>query len=143
MQRLRRSFMRSRVRDDATIAAELDAPALRGGQCVLGALGNSLRFMLGHHRHDSHRQPVGVRHVGGDEVDTRLLQAEQEMRVARQAIELGDNKPRPVQAAHRESFRQCWPIGALAALDLGELADDLPVAAIEILRNRSLLRFQP
>jgi len=45
-----------------------------------------------------------------------------------------------VQAAHGKSFRQFWPIGALAALDLGELADDLPVAAIEILRNRFLLR---
>ena len=42
---------------------------------------------------------------------------------ARQSIELCDDKPCPVQAAHG-SFRQFWPIGALAALDLGELAAD-------------------
>jgi len=31
-----------------------------------------------------------VRHVGGDEFDAGLLEAEQEVRVARQTVELGD-----------------------------------------------------
>ena len=51
---MRTAGVRSRVRDHATIDAELDASALRGGQRVLGAL-----FILVHHRHDPHRQPVG------------------------------------------------------------------------------------
>ena len=102
--------MRARARDDVAIAAELDAAPLRGGQCCLGSLGDAQRFVLGYHGHDAHRQPVRVRHVGRNKVDAGFFQAEQEVGVARQSIELCDDKPRPVQAAHGKSFRQFWPI---------------------------------
>jgi hypothetical protein len=86
--------VRARARDDAAVAAELDAAPLRGGQCSFGSLGDAQRFILGHHGHDAYRQPVCVRHVGAYELDTRLLEAKEEVRVARQTIELRDNQRR-------------------------------------------------
>jgi hypothetical protein len=45
------------------------------------------------------------------------------MRVARQAIQLGDHQLGIVQTAQGQRFRELRPIRLLAALDLGELAD--------------------
>jgi hypothetical protein len=55
-------------------------------------------------RHDAHGHPVRVRHVGGHEIDARLLQAEQEVRVAGQPVELGDDERRAVQRQVRIAF---------------------------------------
>ena len=52
--------------------------------------------LFGHHGHDPDREPVRLWHVGRDEVDARLLQAEEEVSVARQPVELGDEQFRSV-----------------------------------------------
>jgi Resolvase, N terminal domain len=61
------------------------------------------------HSHDAHRHAIGVRHVGGDEIDTRLVQPQQEMRIAAQSVELCDHQRGALQAAGVQSLRQLRP----------------------------------
>jgi hypothetical protein len=71
-----------------------------------------------------------------------LLQAEQEMRVAGQSVQLCDDEPCAASPARREGFRELWTIAIRAALDLGELRDDLPFAAVKLVMNRLALRLE-
>ena len=98
----------------------------------LGALGDHAALGLRHQRHDADHHLVGLRHVGGDELDAGLLQAEQEVRVAGEPVELGDDQRRAVDLAGVERLVQRRPVVVvLAALDLDVLLDQLPVAAVE------------
>jgi hypothetical protein len=72
------------------------------------------------------RQLVGVGIVDGDKFDAGLHQSRDEREVAREAIELRNDKPRLVLAAGREGFRQFGALGALAALDLDMLGAQFP-----------------
>ena len=42
----------------------------------------ALAFLVGHKRHDAYGQPIGSRHVRGNEVNASLFQAKQEVRIA-------------------------------------------------------------
>ena len=53
--------------------AQLRPAGLGGGERGLGALADRLTLLLGDQRHDADREPVGVRHVDGDELDAGLL----------------------------------------------------------------------
>jgi hypothetical protein len=86
------------------------------------------------------RQPVGLRQVGGHEINAGLLKAEEEIRIARQAIELGNDQLGTDQPAELERCSQLWAICMLAALDLHELPHELPVATVEIVLNGPALR---
>ena len=65
-----------------------------------------------------------MRHVGGDELDAGLLEAEQEVRVARQAVELGDQQHGAAEAALGHSERELRAVAAPAALHLLEGGGD-------------------
>jgi hypothetical protein len=55
------------------LVAELNSTRLCGCQCRVGALGDHAPLLLSDHGHDVHRKSVGVRHVGGHEVNASLF----------------------------------------------------------------------
>jgi hypothetical protein len=86
-----------------------------------------------------------VRHVGRGEPDPGLLQAQQEMSVAAQPVELRDEQNAVREAGVFERLRQLGPVDALAALDFCVARQELPARAPrrnEGLRRR-LLRLEP
>src|SRR5262245_20606874 len=66
-------------------AAKLDAAALGGGQGGLGALADHCPLVLGDGGEDVDGEPVGVRVVGGDELDVAVHQRSDEGEVAETA----------------------------------------------------------
>jgi len=48
-----------------------------------------------------------------------------------------------VQARRGQRLVECGPVRTFAALDLGEIVDNLPAAAVEIRGDRRALRIQP
>src|SRR5262245_36081255 len=66
-------------------AAKLDAAALGGGQGGLGALADRCPLVLGDGAGDVGGQPVGVRVVGGEELDGAVHQRRDEGEVAETA----------------------------------------------------------
>jgi len=65
-----------------------------------------------------------VRHIDRDELDAGLLQAQQEVRITGQPIELGDDQRGPVGLAGLEGFGQRSAIAiVLAALNLDMFLD--------------------
>jgi hypothetical protein len=67
-----------------------------------------------------------VRHVAGDELDAGVHQAGDEMHIARQPIELRDDKLRPLLFAGCERSGELRTVVVLAALDLDELGFERP-----------------
>ena len=63
-------------------------------------------------------------HVGGDELDAGLLEAEQEVGVARQAVELGDQQHGAAEAALGEGEGELRAVPPPAALHLLEGGGD-------------------
>jgi diguanylate cyclase (GGDEF)-like protein len=124
---------RGDLADVAAIASELHAPGLGSGQSGLRAGADHVALGLRDDRHDADDHFVRLRHVGGDEADTGLLQPEQEVGVAGEPIELGDNQRGAVHSAETESLGELRAVVVtLPALDLLDLGDELPVAAVEI-----------
>jgi len=111
-----------------------------GRQRVFGAPADHFPLFLGNYRHDVHGDPVRVRHIGRDEVHAGLLQPEQEVRVAGQSIQLGDNELGAEHPAGLDGLGQHWPVGVFAALDLDKFLHQRPVAAIQVISNRAALR---
>jgi hypothetical protein len=70
--------------------------------------------------HDTDGQTVGVRHLGRDELDAGLLQAEQKVRVAGQSVELSDQQHAAAEAAFGEGQAELRAVSASAALNLFE-----------------------
>ena len=69
---------------------------------------------------------LALRHVDRSEVDAGIAQAEQEHRIAAQAIEAADDQLRTVEPARRERpMRAPGGYDGLAALDLDDLLDEL------------------
>jgi hypothetical protein len=71
-----------------------------------------------------------------DEIDACLLKAEQEMRIARETVQFRNDQRGAPELAVLERLGEHRPVRPLAALDLGVLGDELPVAAVEIVENR-------
>ena len=121
--------------------AQLRPSGLGGGERRLGPLADRLTLLLSDQSHDPDREPVRMRHVDRDELDPGLLQSEQEMRIAAQPVELGNNQFCVVDAAGVERARESRTVVVtLAALDLDVLLDQGPVAAVEPDGNRLALR---
>jgi hypothetical protein len=104
--------------------------------------GNHLAFGLCDHGHDVNGQAIGFRHVASNELDTGLLEACQKMDIAPEAVELRHEQygARAPGVVHRLS-----ELGAalrLAALDLGVLAEHLPMAAVQEIDDRLALRVE-
>jgi hypothetical protein len=57
------------------------------------------KLLLCDHGHDPHGEPVGVRHVRRNEIDAGLLETQQEMCIAAQSINLGDDELCAVESA--------------------------------------------
>ena len=82
-------------------------------------------------------------HVDRNELHASLLQAQQEVRIAAQSVELGDHELRVVGATGFERFVESRPIiGAFAALHLDMLFDKLPPAPVQPCLDRRALGFQ-
>src|SRR5215204_5221266 len=70
-------------------------------------------------------------------------QAEQEHRIAGEAIEPRDDQLGPVATARLERTGEAWPVAmAFAALDLDDLLDELPVAAVKPIGHVLALRLE-
>ena len=67
-----------------------------------------------------------------------LHQRGNEGQIARQPVELGNHQLRLLPAAGFQRLRQLRPIAVLAALDLGELRDQLGIAVDEVEHRRPL-----
>jgi hypothetical protein len=102
-------------------ATQLDPPRLGRGERRLRPLGDCAPLFLRDHRHDADRQTVSVWHVRRSESYPRTLEPEEEVRIAGEAIELGDDQRRFSNPAFREGSRELRAIVPLAALDLDEL----------------------
>jgi hypothetical protein len=72
--------------------AEFLAARLGGGERGLGALRDCLALVLGDGGEDVDGELVGVRVITRDELDAAFYHRGYEMKVARQAVELGDNE---------------------------------------------------
>ena len=84
-----------------------------------------------------------MRHVDRNELHASLLQAEQEVRVAAQSVELGDHELGVEGAASVERFVERRPIiVTLAALDLDVLLAQRPVASVQPGFDGGALRFE-
>jgi hypothetical protein len=83
-----------------------------------------------------------VRVIDGDELHTRVHERRDKGEVAGQAIELGNDELGFLFPAGRERLLQLRPVIALAALDLRELADEVPPTAVEIVKDRLPLRLK-
>ena len=92
---------------------------------------------------DVNGELVGKRHVGGYELHAGFHQGRYEGEISGEPIQLCDNQARLVLPAGFNRHPQLWPIGFLAALDLGELADQLPSPAFEVVGDGLPLRLQP
>jgi hypothetical protein len=77
--------------------------------------------VLSHGREDVDRQLVGVGVINGNEFDAAFHKRGNGGQVAGQAVKLGDDKLCPLLLAGRERLLQLRAVGALAALDFGEL----------------------
>jgi hypothetical protein len=91
---------------------------------------------------DVNREFVCMWIVHRDELNTRVHQRRDEGQVARQAIELGDDQLGLLPLADRQSLLEFGPLVALTALDLGELADQRPGAAVQVLLDGMALCVQ-
>ena len=98
--------------------------------------------MLSHGGEDMDRQLVGMGVINGNEFDAAFHKRGNEGQVAGQAVELGDDKPCPLLFAGRERPPQLRAVGALAALDLGELIDQRPPTAVQVVHDGFALRVE-
>ncbi len=125
-----------------TEAAKLHAARLGGMESGFRPYGNHLALRLSHDGHDPDDHLVRFGHVGGDKSHAGLLQAKQEMGVARQAVDFGDDQRRIAQPTERHRLRQLGAVVVLAAFDLDELLNELPMTAVQIILEGFALRLE-
>src|SRR5271157_1814313 len=126
------------------VRSQKDAAGLESRQRGLGSFRDLLGFHLGDGRENMQRERSGLRNVTGDEVDARFHQARQEMNVAAESIELGDNQNAlaPGAQCHRPSELGSISIALPACLDFREPRQDFPAYSPGILFDRGLLAFE-
>ena len=98
----------------AAVTAELHAAPFGASKRGLRALAYRQRFVLGDGRQDVDREAVRLREVDGVKLDACFHQVRDEGHVARQAIQLGDDQGRAVQATQLQGLDQFRSIAALA-----------------------------
>jgi hypothetical protein len=74
-------------------------------------------------------EPVGVRVIGGDELDVAVHQGCDEGEIAGEVVDLGDGELSRVLAAGGQGLLEFGAIRAFAGLDLGILGDWLAPAS--------------
>jgi hypothetical protein len=121
------------------VAAEFDAASARCGQCGFGPLGYHLGLVLGDGREDANCQAVRLRKVDGHEIDLALHKAADEMHIASKPIELGNDELCTVEPARRERCSELRPVRALSGFNFRELADDFPIASVQVIADCLLL----
>src|SRR5262249_40067464 len=112
----------------------------RSRQPFLGALHDHFALMLSNSRQHMDREPGRLRHIATDELDVPIHQGRNEPDIAGEPIELGNDQLGPVLFTSRKRAGELRPIVAPAALDLDELAQQLPAATVEIVLHRLALR---
>ena len=105
--------------------AKLHPARLGLGQGGAGALGNHLALVLRHSGEDVQGQPVGARHVHGDEFNTAFHEIGDEGDVAGQPVELGDDQRGALPLTGGNGRVEFGPVGFPPTLDLGELGEDV------------------
>jgi hypothetical protein len=121
-------------RDHAAISAKLHAAPLRRLQRGLCPGADHAGFQFGN-RDDLLEEEAAGRtfdlwQVRETDIDPGFEQSRQQADRSREPVDLAHDRKATMEARSGERFVQLRPIGALAALDLGELADDLPVSAV-------------
>ena len=114
--------------------AKPDASRPGGLQGGLGALGDHLALMLGDGRHDGQREAVGLGQIAGMELDAGLLQAKQEMGIAGEPVQLGDDQRGPRELGLFDGggeLRAVIPLAALHLDILGKQRGGFPLAGHE------------
>jgi hypothetical protein len=100
---------------------------------------NHRRLMLCHGRYDVDRELIGLRKVHRDKLKAGFHQAADKMHIARKSVELRNDQGGAMEAAGGERLCKLRPVSPLAALDLGELGNELPIPAVQIIAYRFLL----
>ena len=80
------------LRREISRGPELRALRFLGGERQLGTLGDEFALVLGEHGEDAHREGIGIGHVAADEVHAQVAQLEDETRIAREPVQLGDEQ---------------------------------------------------
>ncbi len=98
--------------------------------------------MLGHGSQDMDGKPVGIGHIGGNEVHTAFHQAGNEMDVTGKPVQLGNDERRLEAPAVGQGSFQLGPVFMpLAAFNFVLLADELPTVAVGESLDGAALRF--
>ena len=81
-------------RSVVTISAstKTNSSGLRSGECGLGSFRDQFSFALRYQGQNSHGEPVHVRAVATDEVDSGVLETKQELSVSAETIEFGNHQ---------------------------------------------------
>jgi hypothetical protein len=87
--------------------------------------------VLRNDRHDPNSHAICVRHVRRDEINAGITKVEQERRIMRGPIDLGDQQRGSVPTTSCKGSGQFPPVVTLATFNLGELGNQLPPPAIE------------
>ena len=129
------------------VPPELDPSCFGGSQRVLGPRRDHASFLLGQRGVEVQHEGVGIgAQLRGDERHPRGHQSGDEGDVTRQPIELGDDDGAARLFRSCQRLRELRPtfqrIGALAGLDLDELARDGETLAFAELVNGTTLRFE-
>jgi hypothetical protein len=126
--------------------AQLHPVRLGGGKRLLSAITDQASLELRHSRHLLQHEPAGrpldLGQVAEAHLDTCLEQPGQERHRAGQARDIRHHQRGSHHPAPSQGLSQLWPLRQPAALDLHDLADQLPVTAIEEASDGRLLRLQ-
>ena len=122
--------------------AEPDAARLGRSERGFGARRDHARLLLGHGSEDVHRQPVHLRHVGGDELDAAFHQPGHEVDVAGQAVELGDHQHGAVGAGGGQRRGELGTVAPAPALHFDELGRNRATGAGDVDFDGGALRVQ-
>ena len=99
--------------------------------------------MFGNGGHDVDCETVCLREIDSLELNTRLHQIGDERDIAGESIKLGDNELSAPQSALFQGRSKLRAIRVLAALDLGKLSNDVPIAAVQVLTDCGPLGLKP
>ena len=82
-------------------------------------------------------------HIGGNEIHASFLKSKKEMRVARQAVQLGDHKLGFVDTAHLQCLLKLRTVGVLSAFNFRELSLNRTWASTKQARDGLALSLKP
>jgi hypothetical protein len=98
--------------------------------------------MFSHGSEDVDGEAVGLREVTRNELHSRLHECADEGDVAGEAVELGNDKGRIVNAAEFQSLRESGTVGTLSRLNLSHLSNEGPRPTVEEGPHRLALRLK-